>query len=61
MPSSAWHAQYIYEDSKLLVPLFCFAELIQAGSRTVWSEQNALYPQFLPTPARNKPSVKTKE
>ena len=35
-------SQYIYQDSKLLVLVVFFAELVQTGLWAVWAEQHAL-------------------
>ena len=47
------HAQCIYWDSKLLVPVVCFPELIWFGLKAVWSEKHAFYTWFLPKPEKN--------
>ena len=46
--------QYIYEDSKLLAPVVCFAELISTGLWAFWAEHHALQIQFLPRLARKE-------
>ena len=35
-------AQYIYYDSKLLVSVVCFAELVSIGLWAIWAEQDTL-------------------
>ena len=51
-------SQYIYQNSKLLAPVFCFAELVKTGSWAVWAEKHALlYTRFLPKPARKESNL----
>ena len=42
--------QYIYQDSKLLVPVVCLDELVLTGLWAVWAEQF----QFLHRPTRKE-------
>ena len=44
--------KYKYCDSKLLVPIVCFPELVKTSSRTVWAQQHVLLTGFLPGQAR---------
>ena len=46
--------QYIYQNSKFLVPVVYFAELVLTCLWAVWAEQHASYTQFPPSPARKK-------
>ena len=55
-------SQYIYSDSKLLVPVFCFAELVETGLWAVWAEQYTAYIWLLPIQAKkesNLPKLKS--
>ena len=41
-------SQYIYSDSKFLVPVDYFAKPVKTSLWAVWAEQHAQYTWFLP-------------
>ena len=52
---------YIYFDSNLLAPVFCFAELVLIGSWVLWTERHApLHSMFRTTRKElNVPNLKS--
>ena len=45
-----WHSQ----DSKLLVPVFYFAELVETSLWSIWSKKHALFTQLLSKATKKK-------
>ena len=48
---------YIYQESKLLPPVACFAKLVKTGLWDIWAEKHEQYTWFLPRPARKELNV----
>ena len=53
----ALESQYIYQASKLRVPVVCFIELVQTDLQAVWLEQNSPYTQFFQKSAKKESDV----
>ena len=47
----------IYQNSKFLVSIVCFAELVWIGLWPALAQQHSTYTRFLPRPARKKLNV----
>ena len=43
-----YHGMYIYQDSKLLVPVVCFAKLVETSMPAIWTKQTLDFCQEQP-------------